>query len=179
MSPPRTCKTTLSRPPYITAANDTQDQHSTADSELPVSDTSTESDADFIPLQDHATHITGPSTRFQPKSNREEPYTSKHLTVGSIELHEQSTTISKDETTSTPATNVKQTNVNQQKQPKAHPYPAPVRKSPLLPTPPASERLSNNTLQDHQHSTAAGNQPFQDHHHHHPVTTHTQPFQDQ
>ena len=107
----------LSRPPYITAANDTQDQHSTADSELPVSDTSTEteSDADFAPSQNHTTYIVGPSTRHQPKSNTEESYTSKHLTVGSIELHEQSITILEDETTSTPATHIKQTSANQQK----------------------------------------------------------------
>ena len=128
MSPPRTCKTMLPRPSYITAANDTQDQHSTADSELPVSDTSTEteSDADFIPFQDHATYITGPSNCSQPKSNTEEPHTSTHFTVGSIKSHEQSTTISEDETTSTPtitcpiplpkpskATNIKQTSANQ------------------------------------------------------------------
>ena len=146
MSPPRTCKTMLPRPPYITAANDTWDQHSTADGELPVPDTSTEteSDADFVPSQNHTTYITGPSTRNQPKSNTEESYTSKHLTVSSIELHEQSTTILEDKTTSMPATNIKQTNANQQKQPtQAHPYPAPIRKSPLLPTPPASERLFN------------------------------------
>ena len=214
MSPPRTHKTMLPRPPYITAANDTQDQHSTADSELPVSDTSTEteSDADFIPFQDHTTYITGPSTCNQPESNTEEPYTSTHITIGSIKLHEQSTTILEDEITSTPtrtcpvppprpskATNVKQTSANQQKQPtQAHPYPAPVRKSPLLPTPPASERLSNNINNYKQHTSRPStfnssrnptftrlhhsttdftNNTFQDHHH--PDTTHTQPFQDQ
>ena len=157
----------LPRPPYITAANDTQDQHFAADSELPVSDTSTEteSDADFIPFQDHTTYITGPSTRNQPESNTEEPYTSTHIPVGSIELHEQSITILEDEITSTPtrtcpiplprpskATNVKQTNANQQRKPtQAHPYPAPVRKSPLLPTPPASERQFNNMSNYKQH----------------------------
>ena len=89
----------------------------------------------------NTTYITGPSTCSHSESNTEEPYTSKHLTVGSIKLHEQSITILEDETTSTPATNIKQTNASQQKQPtQAHPYPAPVRKSPLLPTPPASER---------------------------------------
>ena len=114
MAPPRTCKTMLSRPPYITAANDTQDQHSTADSELPVPDTSTEteSDADFIPSQDHATYITGPSTCNQPESNTKESYTSKHLTVSSIELHKQSTTILEDKTTSKHATIIKQINAN-------------------------------------------------------------------
>ena len=156
MSPSRTCKTMLPRPPYITAANNTQNQHSTADSELPVSDTSTEteSDADFTPSQDHTTYITGPPTHHQPKSNTEESYTSKHLTVGSIELHEQSITISEDETTSTPATHIKQISAHQQKQlTQAHPYPAPVRKSPLLPTPPASERISNNINNYTQHIT--------------------------
>ena len=115
MSPPRTHKTMLPKPPYSTAANDTQDQHSTADSELPVSDTSTETetDVDFIPFQYHTTYLTGPSTHNQPKSNTEESYTSKHLTVGSIEFHKQSTTILEDKTTSTPATYIKQTNANQ------------------------------------------------------------------
>ena len=146
----------LPRPPYITAANNTQDQHSTTDSELPVSDTSTEteSDADFTPFQDHTTYITGPSTRNQPTSNREESYTSKHLTVSSIELHKQSTTRLEDKTTSTPATNIKQKNANQQKQPTHdHPEPTLVRKSPLLPTPQASERISNNTNNYKQHIT--------------------------
>ena len=132
------CKTMLSRPSYITAANDTQDQHSTADSELPVSDTETENSYTLQTENTNSTYITGPSTCNQPESNTEEPYTSTHLTVSSIELHKQSITILEDETTSTPATNVKQTNANQQRQPK------PVRKSPLLPTPPASERISNN-----------------------------------
>ena len=114
----------------------------------------------------NTTHITGPATCSYSESNTEEPYTSKHLTVGSIKLHEQSITILKDETTSTPtrtcpiplprpskATNVKQTNANQQKQPtQAHPYPAPVRKSPLLPTPPASERQFNNMNNYKQHT---------------------------
>ena len=52
MTPPKICRAMLPRPPYITAANDTQDQNSTADSELPVSDTSTEteSNADCIPF---------------------------------------------------------------------------------------------------------------------------------
>ena len=103
----------LPRPPYTTAANGTQDQHSTADSELPVSDTETESsytpqmkNTNFSSSQDHATYITGPSTCNQQKRKTEESYTSKHLTVSSIELHQQSTTIPEDETTSTPATNI-------------------------------------------------------------------------
>ena len=60
MTPPRTCKAMLPRPPYITAADDTQDQNSTADSELPISDTETESsytpqpeDTKLSSLQDH------------------------------------------------------------------------------------------------------------------------------
>ena len=91
----------------------------------------------------------------------------KHLTVGSIELHEQSTTISEDETTSTPATQVTQPNVQQtisslprpteetnRTQPTHnHPEPIPVRKSPLLPTPPASQRISNNINNYKQHFT--------------------------
>ena len=62
MSPPSTCQAMLPRPPYITAANDTQDQNSTADSELPVADTLTETESD-------ADSITGPSTHNQSESN--------------------------------------------------------------------------------------------------------------
>ena len=110
----------FSRPSYITAANDT------ADSELPVSDTETESSYTLQTENTNSTYITGPSTHNQPKSDTEEPYTSKHLTVGSIELHKQSTTMLEDETTLTPtrtcpiplprpskATHIKQTNTNQ------------------------------------------------------------------
>ena len=121
MSPPRIyhipmspCKPMLTRPSYITAANNTEDQHFTADSDLPVSDTETESsytlqteNTKLSSFQDHATYLTRPSV------NTEEFYTHKHLTVSSIELHKQSTSIVEDETSSTPATNVKQPNANQ------------------------------------------------------------------
>ena len=43
MTPLKTCKAMLPRPPCFTTANDTQDQDSTADSELPISDMETES----------------------------------------------------------------------------------------------------------------------------------------
>ena len=78
--------------------SDTKDPDTTCN-KLPVSDTSTETDsnADFIPFQDHTRYITGPSTRSQSESDTEEPYTSKHLTIGSIKLHEQSITILEDE----------------------------------------------------------------------------------
>ena len=67
MSPPSTCQTMLTRPPCITATNATQDQNSTADSELPVSDTETESsytlqmeNTNFSSLQDHIVHLPRP-----------------------------------------------------------------------------------------------------------------------
>ena len=41
--------------------------------------------------------------------------------------------------------------INENKPTQSHPDPAPVRKSPLLPTPPASERLSNNINNYKQH----------------------------
>ena len=173
-SPPRTyhipmspCKPMLTRPPYITATN-TQEE-----SDLPVSDTETESsytpqteNTNFSSLQDHATYITRPSACSQPISNTEELYTSTHLTVGSIELHKQSITMLEDEITSTPtrtcpiplprpskATHVKQISTNQRKQPTHdHPEPTLVQKSPLLPTPPASQRISNNTNNYKQHT---------------------------
>ena len=57
----------LPGPSPITEANDTQDQGSTAYSELPISDTETESsyslhpeDTNFSPLQDHIAHLPRP-----------------------------------------------------------------------------------------------------------------------
>ena len=91
--------------------SDTEDPDTTCD-ELPVSDTSSETelnpgykilpedintDTDFIPFQDHTRCITGPSTCSQSESRTEEPYTSNHFTVGSIELHEDSNTTIEDE----------------------------------------------------------------------------------
>ena len=91
--------------------SNTEDPHTTCD-ELPVSDTSSEAesnpgyrilpedidtDTDFIPFQDHTRCITGPSTCSQSESRTEEPYTSKHFTVSSIELHEHSNTKIEDD----------------------------------------------------------------------------------
>ena len=50
----------------------------------------------------NTTYITGPSTCSYSESNTEEPYTSTHVTVSSIELQEQSITTLEDEITSTP-----------------------------------------------------------------------------
>ena len=58
------------------SSNDTQDQHSTADSELPVSDTETESSYTLQTENANLTYIIGPSTCNQPESNTKEPYTS-------------------------------------------------------------------------------------------------------
>ena len=52
-----------------------------------------DTDTDFIPFQDHTRYITETSTCSQSASNTKEPYTSKHFTVPSTELHEQSITI--------------------------------------------------------------------------------------
>ena len=80
MSPPRIyhipmspCKPMLTRPSYITATNDTQDQHFTADSELPISDTETENsdtlqtqNTTFPSLQDHKRHLPRPPCNPRP-----------------------------------------------------------------------------------------------------------------
>ena len=80
MSPPRIYhipmsphKPMLTRPPYITATNDMPDQHSTADSNLPVSDTETESshtpqtqNTKFSSLQDHIAHLPRPPCSPRP-----------------------------------------------------------------------------------------------------------------
>ena len=73
MSPPSTCQTMLPRPPCITATNATQDQNSTADSELPVSDTETESsytlqmeNTNFLSLQGHIVHLPRPPCSPRP-----------------------------------------------------------------------------------------------------------------
>ena len=46
MTPPKICRAMLLRPPYITAANYTQDQNSTADSEESSTDYNTVSPQD-------------------------------------------------------------------------------------------------------------------------------------
>ena len=73
ISPPNTCQTMLTRPPCITATNATQDQNTTADSELPVSDTETESsytlqieNTNFSSLQDHIAHLPRPPCSPRP-----------------------------------------------------------------------------------------------------------------
>ena len=63
----------LPGPSCITEANDTQDQNSTAYSELPISDTETENsytlqpeDTNFSPLQDHIAHLPRPPCSPRP-----------------------------------------------------------------------------------------------------------------
>ena len=130
----------------LTTTNASQDQNSSTDSELPVSDTETESNytiqmdnTNFSSLQDHIVHLPRPSCSPRPTNQHKRPCFNKNQQIGSL-------TRSTDETTSAPASNIMQPNTNQCKQPnQAHTYSAPVRKSPLLPTPPASERVSSNT----------------------------------
>ena len=117
-----------------TTTNASQDQYSSADSELPISDDETESSytsqsehTNFSSFQDHTTYIPRPPACNQPESTTEDEITSIPTQTRPIPPPRPSK-----------ATHVKQST-------QAHPYTAPVRKSPLLPTPPASERLSNNT----------------------------------
>ena len=118
----------------ITTTNVSQDQYSSADSELPISDAETENSytsqsehTNFSSFQDHTTYIPRPPACNQPESTTEDEITSIPTQTRPIPPPRPSK-----------ATHVKQST-------RAHPYTAPVRKSPLLPTPPASERLSNNT----------------------------------
>ena len=117
------------------------------------------------PVQDHAKYITRPSTC------------------------SQSTTILEHEITSTPprthpvapprpskATNVKQTSANQWKQPtQAHPDPAPVRKSPLLPTLPTQHRQTiipgPSTFNNSRNPTFTRPSPFYNRFHQQPFIT--------
>ena len=76
-------KGSLSTDGTITTTNASQDQNSSADSELPVSDTETESsytsqseNTNFSSLQDHATYITRPSASDQPENTTEDEITS-------------------------------------------------------------------------------------------------------
>ena len=118
----------------ITTANASQDQYSSADTELPESDIETESSytsqsehTNFSSFQDHTTYIPRPPACDQPESTTEDEITSMPTQTRPIPPPRPSK-----------ATHIKQST-------RTHPYTAPVRKSPLLPTPPASERLSNDT----------------------------------
>ena len=84
MTPPKTHRAMLPRPSCITEANDTQDQDSTAYSELPISDTETESsytlqpeDTNFSPLQDHIAHLPRPSCSPRPTRKHLRPHFNK------------------------------------------------------------------------------------------------------
>ena len=118
----------------ITTANASQDQYSSAASELPESDIETESSytsqsehTNFSSFQDHTTYIPRPPACDQPESTTEDEITSIPTKTCPIPPPRPSK-----------ATHIKQST-------RTHPYTAPVQKSPLLPTPPASERLSNDT----------------------------------
>ena len=127
MSPPSTCQTMLPRPPGITATNATQDQNSTADSELPVSDTEAESsytlqteNTNFSLLQDHIVHLPRPPCNPRPTKQHQRPCFNKN------QQHKDNNNTPEDEITSAPpktcpvppprpskATNIKQTSANQ------------------------------------------------------------------
>ena len=183
----------------LTTTNASQDQNSSADSELPVSDTETESNytiqmdnTNFSSLQDHIVHLPRPPCSPRPTNQHKRPCFNKNQQISSL-------TRSTDETTSAPASNVMQPNANQCKQPnRAHntqhrseshhsyQHHQHQREYPTTQT-------TNNALQDHQHpiteiqpsqdfhrsTTDLTTNTFQDHHHHHLDTTHIQPFQDQ
>ena len=120
-------KGSLSTDGTITTTNASQDQNSSADSELPVSDTETESSYTSQSENTNFSYITRPSASDQPENTTEDEITSIPTRTCPIP----------------PPRPSKATHVKQPTQ--AHPYTAPIRKSPLLPTPPASERLSYNT----------------------------------
>ena len=184
----------LPRPSCITAANDTQNHDSTADSELPISDTETESSYTWQPedtkvssLQDHITHLPRPPCSPGPtrhhlwphfnksqqlmntiyikgtrpscipvpkhtKSNSKTSHlsTSTHLPKPSMSTPKTSylstsTHLQKPSTSMQPnvQTTVKQPTVPAPRTSTASTYPQCTRKTPLLPTPPASARNFN------------------------------------
>ena len=175
MTPPRTCKAVLPRPSCITAANDTQNQDFTADIELPISDTETESsytpqpeDTKCSSLQDHITHLPRPPCSPRPTRQHLWPCFNKSQQLmnttyiketkplhNPVPKHTKSikTDLQKP-STSTPTktqTTMKQPTVPAPWTSTASTYPQHTRKTPLLSTPPASSRQFYNRNHYKQH----------------------------
>ena len=137
----------------ITSNSDTNDTDSAYSTESESNYTLQPEDTNFSPLQDHIAHLPRPSripvlkTLNITKNQQNKDNTSGDEITSDVE-HTATTPPTRTCPIPPPrpskATNVKDTSANQQKQPtQVHPDPTPVRKSPLLPTPPAPVRQFN------------------------------------
>ena len=175
MSHPSTHQPMLPRPSYTTTA------HATEDSEPPVSDTETESsytlqseNTNLSSLQDHIIHLPRPPCKPKPTKQHQRPCFNKNQQNKDNPMTQKVRPTPKpsyipvlNNKEQKPATQATQPNIQQtisslprpteetsRKQPTYdHPEPIPGRRSPLLPTPPAAERISNNTNNYKHHIT--------------------------